>query len=263
MEMWLNRADVRKALNVPVNSNFFSEDNGNGFTYMYVIYSIQYYVFRFLICFIYIDKYNNVHNQSLRQKQNTTDQRKRTCYRSISIIWPNTTSVHWSTTATLTQPSIHSSHKTFSLITLLITTWQWRKSGDRGHTQRMRRIRWVMCKNMLAIFVMLHIVAAVICNFFFFFYCKNDFQFHFFVCLFKKGATICSSWFVLCNQIFRWKHAFATKLKKLISTATHTCIYSSWLSNTIRLRWFLLRRSLSRAVVRSFDAFEFGDINIR
>jgi len=34
MEMWLNRADVRKALNVPVNSNFFSEDNGNGFTYI-------------------------------------------------------------------------------------------------------------------------------------------------------------------------------------------------------------------------------------
>jgi len=68
MEMWLNRADVRKALNVPVNSNFFSEDNGNGFTYVYVIFDS---IFRFSFSNLFhicLDKYN-VHNQSLRQKK--------------------------------------------------------------------------------------------------------------------------------------------------------------------------------------------------
>jgi len=33
MDIWINRTDVRVALNVPVNANFFSADNGNGFNY--------------------------------------------------------------------------------------------------------------------------------------------------------------------------------------------------------------------------------------
>lgn len=33
MTQWIQRTDVRQALNVPVNSNFFNSDNGNDFTY--------------------------------------------------------------------------------------------------------------------------------------------------------------------------------------------------------------------------------------
>jgi hypothetical protein len=31
--MYFNRSDVRQAISVPVNANFFNEDNGNGFNY--------------------------------------------------------------------------------------------------------------------------------------------------------------------------------------------------------------------------------------
>jgi len=33
MNLWLNRSDVRTALHVPLDANFFSADNGNGFNY--------------------------------------------------------------------------------------------------------------------------------------------------------------------------------------------------------------------------------------